>query len=150
MSNELLFTLSNLLVLPFWAIMILLPRWSITQRLIASPLIVLPTALIYAALVLPQIGSLLGALANPSLADIAALLGTPQGAVIAWEHFVTFDLFTGRWAYLESRAQNYSALVMAPILFLILMFGPLGLLLYLLTRYIYAYLRKGTTIPARA
>jgi hypothetical protein len=150
MSPELLFTFSNILVLPFWVLMILLPRWAVTQRIISSPLIALPTALLYAALVLPQAGSLLGTLANPSLGDIAKLLGTPQAALIAWAHFVTFDLLAGRWAYLESRTRNYRALVMAPVLFFILMLGPFGFLLYLIVRAGYSFVRERNTMPQPA
>lgn len=144
MSPELLFTISNLVILPFWALMILLPHWSVTKRIISSPLIAIPTALMYAALVLPQAGTLLASLTNPSLSDIATLLGTPAGALIAWAHFVTFDLLTGRWAYLESRDRNYNALLMAPVLFFILMLGPFGLVLYLIVRY------SDTLLRARA
>lgn len=131
---EQLFQLSNLLIMPFWLLMILLPLWGWTQRIIASPWIVVPPALLYAILVLPGIGSLLGQLASPELTQIASLLGTPAGATIAWAHFVTFDLFVGRWAYLDSRNRGLSAWVVSPILFLILMFGPLGFLLYLIVR----------------
>lgn len=154
MSNETLFTLSNLVVLPFWFMLILLPHWRVTQRIIASPLIALPTALLYAALVLPQFAVLLTALTNPSLADISKLLSSPAAALIAWAHFLTFDLLAARWAYLESRAQNYSALLMAPVLFLILMFGPLGFVFYLILRYVYTYVRtksqlsRSTSSPA--
>lgn len=150
MSPELLFTLSNVVILPFWVLMILLPHWSVTQRILGSPLIALPTALIYVILVVPQASSLLGSLNNPTLADIAKLLGTPQGALIAWAHFVTFDLLTGRWAYLESRARRYSAVVMAPVLFFILMLGPLGFVLYLVVRYVYSFLRERNASPTPA
>lgn len=150
MSPELLFTLSNVVIMPFWALMILLPHWSVTRRIIGSPLIVIPTALMYVALVLPHAGTLLASLANPSLSDIAALLSTPAGALIAWAHFVTFDLLTGRWAYLESRERNYSALVMAPVLFFILMLGPVGFTLYLIVRYSYSFLRTRSTAPQTA
>ena len=61
-------------------------------------------------------------------------MGTPEGATIAWAHFLAFDLFTGRWAYLDSQARGLPALLMAPLLFAILMVGPLGLLLYLAAR----------------
>jgi hypothetical protein len=124
------FQTSNLLVMPFWALMILAPRWVWTRRIIGSPLIVLPAALLYAGLVLPGIAALLPALANPNLMGIAALLGTPQGATIAWVHFLAFDLFVGRWAYLDGLKNGINVFVMAVVLFLILMFGPLGFAVY--------------------
>lgn len=134
MNLDVLFSVGNLLVMPFWLIMIALPRWAWARRLIASPLIVVPPALIYAALVLPQVGSLMATLAGPTVANIVALLGTPLGSTIGWMHFLAFDLFVGRWAYLDAIDRGIPAILMAPILFLTLMLGPLGLLLYLLLR----------------
>lgn len=129
-----LFQLSNGLVMPFWLLMIVLPFWGWTKRIIRSPWIAAPAALLYAALVLPQLASLLAELANPQLAQIAAFLGTPAGATIGWAHLLAFDLFVGRWVYLDSRERNISAWLVSPILFVVLMFGPLGLLLYLVVR----------------
>jgi hypothetical protein len=128
---ERLFSISNLLVLPFWLLMIALPHWRWTRRLLASPLIAVPPVIVYAMVVLPRIGEILAAVANPTLPDISRLLGTPAGATAAWAHFLAFDLFVGRWAYLDSRERNISAWIMAPVLFLILMLGPLGFALYL-------------------
>lgn len=131
---ETLFDASNLLVMPFWALMILAPHWRWTRRIIGSPWIAAPAALLYALLVLPEIGSILAGVSNPGLANVAALLGEPYGATVAWVHFLAFDLFVGRWAYLDSRARSLSAWIMAPVLFFTLMLGPLGLLAYLLVR----------------
>jgi hypothetical protein len=131
---EIIFALSNLTVMPFWALMILLPTWTVTRRIMGSPLVAALPALIYAALVLPQLGPLFAAVSSPDLATIAALLGTPAGATVAWVHFLAFDLLVGRWAYLDSRERGISPWLMAPVLFLVLMLGPLGFLLYLAVR----------------
>ena len=86
---------------------------------------------------LPRAGAIFAAVSSPELGPIAALLGTPEGATIAWAHFLAFDLLAGRWAYLDSRERNVSALLMAPVLFLVLMLGPIGFLLYLGVRAAY-------------
>ncbi len=125
------FSFSNLLVLPLWVLMILFPHWRWTRRVLQSPFVVVPPAVMYAALVLPRAREILPAVTNPKLSEVAALLGKPDGATIGWVHFLTFDLFVGRWAYLDSRERHISAWLMAPVLFLILMLGPLGLVLYL-------------------
>src|ERR1700730_9856441 len=130
----LLFRLSNMLVLPFWALMILLPRWRWTGRIMRSPFVSAAPALLYAALVLPRLGAIFPAVARPTLPGIATLLGSPEGATIAWVHFLAFDLFVGRWIYLDSQERRLSALLMAPVLFLTLMLGPLGFLIYLAIR----------------
>src|SRR5262245_854956 len=147
---EQLFSISNLLVLPFWLLMIAFPRWRWTQRLIASPLIAVPPVIVYAAIVLPRIGEILAAVLNPKLPDISQLLGTPAGATAAWAHFLAFDLFVGRWAYLDSRERSISAWVMAPVLFLILMLGPLGFVLYLGVRVLAKRTAGDTTAIALA
>jgi hypothetical protein len=145
MSYAQIFSLSGLTVMPFWALMILLPRWRITQRIMHSPLVAALPALIYAALVLPRAGAIFAAVSRPELAPIAALLGSPEGATIAWAHFLAFDLMVGRWAYLDSRERGVSALLMAPVLFMVLMLGPIGFLLYLALRAAYGLTRRPAT-----
>jgi hypothetical protein len=131
---DLIFSLGNLLVLPFWLGMIVLPRWRWTERLVQSPLIVLAPAALYLALIVPQLGALAPVLMRPTVAAVAAALATPAGATLAWLHFLAFDLFVGRWVYLDSRERGLSPWLMAPLLFLVLMVGPAGLLAYLAAR----------------
>jgi Domain of unknown function (DUF4281) len=131
---ETVFSLSSFLVMPFWFLMIFLPTWKWTKRIIASPWISALAAVVYVALVLPGILQILPAVMNPSLQGIQGLLGTSPGATIAWVHFLAFDLFVGRWVYLDSRERNLSPLFISPILFFVLMLGPLGFLVYLFVR----------------
>jgi hypothetical protein len=130
----LLFKLSNLLVMPFWALIILLPRWRWTARIMRSPFVSAAPALLYAALVLPRLGTIWPAIARPTMGGVATLLGSPEGATIAWVHFLAFDLFVGRWIYLDSQERRHSPLLTAPVLFLTLMLGPFGFLIYLVLR----------------
>jgi len=129
-----IFAASGLLVLPLWFLMIFLPKWGFTRKLIGSVLIVVPAALLYIGLVLPRIRTILPAVVIPELSEISRLLATTDGTTIAWAHFLTFDLFVGRWVYLESRERDVSVWLMAPVLFFVLMLGPLGLLLYFAVR----------------
>jgi hypothetical protein len=129
-----LFDASFLLVAPFWLLMIALPGWRVTGRVIASPWIAAPAAALYLVLVLPGLPGVLGAVSSPSLEAIAPMLGTPEGATVAWVHFLVFDLFVGRWVYLDARARGMTPWLTSPLLFLTLMLGPAGLLGYLLAR----------------
>ena len=129
-----IFSLSSLLVMPFWLLMIVLAHWRWTKRIAGSIWIVAPAALLYAVLILPQLATALPLLMNPTLDGIAGLLGTPAGATVGWVHFLAFDLFVGRWVYLDSRARGISAWLVSPILFVVLMFGPLGFLIYVAAR----------------
>jgi hypothetical protein len=129
-----LFSLTFTVAAPFWALMILLPHWSRTRRIIGSPLIVVPPLLIYAVLVLGSLSEVLPAVASPTLGGVRELLGTADGAAAGWAHMIAFDLFVGRWAYLDSRTRGIPALIMAPVLLLTILLGPIGLLVHLLIR----------------
>lgn len=128
------FELCNLVVLPFWLLMVLLPAWTVTRRLIASPLVVAPPAVLYLVTLLPVATMILPEVVNPVQARIMGLLGTPTGTTLAWAHFVAFDLFVGRWIYLDARARGYSAWWVSPVLVLTLLVGPVGFLIYLAAR----------------
>ena len=134
MNFETIFSLSSLLVMPFWLLLIFLPRWRVTERLMAGPWLAVPAALLYAVLVLPRFAEVFTAVSNPTLTGIIALLGSPAGATIAWVHFLAFDLFVARWVYLDGRSRNISSWFISPTLFFVLMLGPVGFLLYLTVR----------------
>ena len=129
-----IFQFSNWFVLPFWLLMIVFPRWRWTRRVMHSPYVSVAPALLYAGLVLPRIGAIWPAVTRPTLSGIASLLASPTGATIAWVHFLAFDLLVGRWIYLDAQERRVPSLIMAPVLFLTLMLGPAGFLLYLVVR----------------
>ncbi len=133
---ETFFTLANLFILPFWISMILLPHWRWTRRIMQTLWPVVVLCVVYAVSLLSQIGGAAGNLLNPTLDGIAGLLGTPAGAAAGWVHFLAFDLFVGRWAYLDSRERGISAWLVSPTLFFVFMAGPFGLLLYLAVRWL--------------
>ncbi|MGI9148488.1 MAG: ABA4-like family protein [Chloroflexota bacterium] len=142
-----LFAFASTLVLPFWLAIILLPAWRWTKRITRSSWLVAALAGVYAALVLPRFGSLLPAVTRPSLQAMTSLLATPDGATIAWIHFLAFDLVVGRWAYLDSRDRRLSPHLMAPILLLTLLLGPLGLLAYLSLRAVSSHALPAWSAP---
>ena len=131
---ETVFKLSGLLVMPFWALMIFLPRWRWTERLMRSPLVVAGPALLYVVLIAPRLAGIVPALLRPELHEIAGLLGSEAGATIAWAHFLAFDLFVGRWVYLDARRRGMSPWLTGPVLLLTLLVGPIGFLLHLCLR----------------
>ena len=136
MTNDTFFTLANLGVLPFWLLLIFVPRAPWTVRIIRSPFIAIVPTLIYVVLIVPLVLQTGPALFNAfgSVQGVMSLLATPQGTLVGWAHFLTFDLLTGRWAYLDAHERGISAWVMGPILFFIFMLGPVGFVLYLIAR----------------
>jgi hypothetical protein len=126
-----LFDLANIFVLPFWFLMIFLPKWGVTQKVMASflPFIALAGLYIYlfSGTITPESSQ---ALSNPQLADIARFFATERIAATGWVHFLAFDLFVGRWIYWEG--QKTGVWIVHSLIFC-LFAGPIGLLSHILT-----------------
>ncbi|AFY34038.1 ABA4-like family protein [Calothrix sp. PCC 7507] len=129
-----LFNVANLFVLPFWTLMILLPNWQVTRRIMESylPFVVLAGAYLYlfVSSITPENAQ---ALSNPQLADIARFFTDETAAATGWIHFLVMDLFVGRWIYWEGQKTGiwtFHSLGMC------LFAGPLGLLSHIVTYWI--------------
>ncbi|MDI5976461.1 ABA4-like family protein [Amycolatopsis magusensis] len=129
-----LFDLTFVLVAPFWALMILAPRWSWTRRILSSPLVFAPPALLYLVIAVPRLAEVLPAVAQPSLTGLQELMAEPGAATLVWAHIIAFDLFVGRWMYLENREVGVHPLLMAPLLVLTILLAPIGALVWLVIR----------------
>ncbi|WP_309738386.1 MULTISPECIES: ABA4-like family protein [unclassified Chamaesiphon] len=137
-----LFDAANLFVLPFWALMIVLPKWEITRKVISSPLPFITLAGLYVYLLVVAVNpESAAALANPKLADIARFFADEGAAAIGWVHFLVMDLFVGRYIYLEGQQKG---IITIHSLILCLFFGPIGLLSHLITSAISDRLKKPT------
>lgn len=134
MTVSQLFDFANLFVLPFWFLMIFLPKWQVTQKVMTSflPFVALAGLYIYffAGSITPESAQ---ALSNPKLADIARFFATEQIAATGWVHFLAFDLFVGRWIYWQGRETGVWTL---HSLIFCLFAGPIGLLSHILTAWI--------------
>jgi hypothetical protein len=122
---------ANLFVLPFWALMIFLPNWSITRKVMEStlPFVALAIAYIYLFImsITPENAQ---ALANPTLPVIAQFFADETAAATGWIHFLLLDLFVGRWVYWQGQATGVWTV---HSLALCLFAGPIGLLSHLVT-----------------
>ncbi|MEU4341552.1 ABA4-like family protein [Nocardia sp. NPDC023852] len=132
--TNLLFDITFWFATPFWALMVLAPRWRQTSAVVTSPLICVPPLVIYTALIVPKVGAFAGVLIDPDLTGLQSVLGDGTGAAAAWAHFVALDLFLGRWIFLDSRTRGLPPLLISPLLVLTILFAPIGVLLYLLIR----------------
>lgn len=137
-----------LAAVPFWALMILLPGWSWTRRIIGSPLIVLPVLAVYLVAVIPILPEFAAEMLSPDHAGVQAIVGTAAGTATVWAHLIAFDLFIGRWIYLDSRDRRIHPLIMAPILVLTILLSPFGLLAYLGLRHIRPLPRYRSSSPS--
>jgi hypothetical protein len=129
-----IFIAATIAVGPFWFLMVLRPRAAITHRLMRTPWPVVGIGLVYASLVLPNVGAILETLLSPTLAAISASLATPEGSLAVWLHVLAFDLLAGRFIWLDGLSRGVGAPLRIVSLTLALMFGPIGLLLHLALR----------------
>jgi hypothetical protein len=132
--TELAFDLAFPLAAPFWALMILLPRWTWTRRICGSPLIALVPLVAYLFAIVPILPEFAAEMVRPSFDGVREIVGSADGTAAVWAHLIAFDLFVGRWMYLDSRERRVPALVMAPVLVLTILLSPFGLIAYLALR----------------
>jgi hypothetical protein len=138
MMNNIAFWLTNLYVVPFWALMIFAPHWEWTRRICSSLLIFLPLAMIYVVLLIIVFSQMSGIMLDISTPEgLARMFSHSEAAVVGWIHYLVFDLFVGRWAYFDSRERRIIAWWVSPTLVFIYLAGPLGLLLYLGVRWLH-------------
>lgn len=133
MSPDVAFKICNGAVLPFWLLLAVLPRARVTALLVHSPVIpvVLGSAYSLGLLTLgpsPEGGGF------SSLAGVMKLFTVPQAVLVGWIHYLVFDLFIGAWQVRDAARHRIPHLAVIPCLFMTLMAGPMGLLLYLALR----------------
>jgi hypothetical protein len=142
MPWETIYTYANLWPLAFWLLLGFGPRNDLTARVVLFGGI-LPLALTYTVLMpLMMAGAIdpvrpLGASAKmdfTTLSGVMTLLASKGGATIGWIHYLAFDLFVGLWVARNADRHGFARWLQAPILFLVLLLGPIGLTLYLLLR----------------
>ena len=142
MTFELAFSLINLSVMPAWALLIIFPHGSITKTLVHSMLYPLVLGLVYAVGLGFAIFGGLGAEESgfTTIAAVRALFSTDMGLLVGWTHYLVFDLFVGAWEARDARRRGFRHWLLIPCLLFTFMFGPLGLLLYVILR---SVTRKG-------
>lgn len=134
METHQLFDLSNLFVLPFWLLMLAVPNWAWSRRILQSYLPFVALTLLYLYFLTGSLNAETAqALANPDLAAIAGFFSEPTAAATGWTHFLVMDLFVGRWIYWEGQR---TGIFTRHSIALCLFAGPFGLLSHIITTWI--------------
>ena len=130
------YTALHILIAPAWLLLAFAPGWTWTRRVVHTALFPLILAAIYLSFL--SAGVLFGQAHEEagmsSLAAVMALFSHPVGVLTGWTHFLVFDLFVGAWIARDALRVGLSKWIVLPSLVFTLMFGPLGLALYLITR----------------
>jgi hypothetical protein len=131
LTPDFLFTLANPLALLGWALLVLAPRWRVTNALVLSGTWSLGLAAAYAALIATHYLGGPGAEGGfGSLAAVAALFQDPWALLAGWVHYLCFDLFVGAWEVRDAQRRGVPHAALVPALALTFLFGPVGLLVY--------------------
>ena len=132
MSAETVFSITSSSAMVGWLLLVLAPRWGALIAFIRFGLIG-ALSLTYAVLVFVYFFRVEGG-GFGSIAEVRALFTSDPVLVAGWVHYLAFDLFIGTWIAVEADKRGWNRLLQAPILVATFMFGPLGLLLFYLTR----------------
>lgn len=126
---EMWFSIAGQLAMAGWVVLILAPRrWCWLNR-IAGYGVPVVLSFGYSILILLYFAAAEGGFS--SLASVAELFRSPPVLLAGWVHYLAFDLFTGGWIARRAERYGISRLVLAPILALTFLFGPLGLLIFM-------------------
>lgn len=70
-----------------------------------------------------------------SLRGVIELFKSPRAVLAGWIHYLAFDLMVGLYIVTDAVHYSISHWLLLPVLFMTLMFGPIGLLLYVALRF---------------
>ena len=142
LTFENIYLWTNLGVLPFWLLIVIIPNSKVTQILVNSIILplILSTAyvyIIYQSILLEQSISDIFQL-YLSLDNLYTVFATESFLVLFWIHFLALNLFLGSWISRDAVKYNISRKVALVPLILVYFTGPLGLVLYWFFRVFYA------------
>jgi len=137
LSPDTMYLVLNYGVLPFWALLILLPHAKITEVAVHSVLVPLVLGVTYAWLLASAIAGPPAMPDGSGFATLPELMKTftaPAAVVAGWAHYLVFDLFVGSWEARDAQRIGLHHILVAPCLLVTFLVGPIGLLLYLMVR----------------
>ena len=134
MSAETLFAAANATALIGWVLLAFAPLRR-AALVLGARIVAVGMAVLYAGLL---IGAVTGGGAMEvdftTLSGLTAGFARPEAVLVGWVHYLAFDLWVGAWAVEDAGRRGVPHWVMLPVLFLTLIAGPIGLLVYLALR----------------
>ena len=108
LSDEQLW-LANYFVLPAWALLILLPHRRFTHRVVVASVALL--ALLYVLMLLGLTRDKRPSFSTSefsTLAGVHRLLSDKSNVLIAWTHYLAFDVLVGKWIVDDNSSRGLS------------------------------------------
>ncbi len=82
-----------------------------------------------------------------SIPEIRRVFANDAALAAGWLHYLAFDMVVGTWIARDGTARAIPALMLLPCALLTFLFGPAGLLLYLLARWAFRHRSKRESAP---
>lgn len=131
--NDTIFSAAGALAMSGWLALALSPvrtAWKPHARRYAGRVVPLLLGVVYIVLIVRNWGP--GGFG--SLAEVRALFDVPQLLLAGWLHYLAFDLFVGAWIAERGAALGVPHVLLLPIWALTFLFGPAGLIAFMLLR----------------
>lgn len=111
-----------------WVLLIIFPKWRVTQWLIRYPLVPVMLSVIYCVYITGFFGIQGGGF--NSIQEVRRLFANDGVLLAGWVHYLAFDLLIGFSIIKSAQEKAVSHWLVIPCLLLTFMFGPVGFLLY--------------------
>lgn len=122
---------------PFWMLMLLQPFEERTKRWMEGPWFVLGPLVAYLIVLSMNLGALSDMIGDGTLSGVvsglADVLGTDDGAVLAWTHFVIGDIIVTRWIWKRSVEMEMNKTVAQVAILFGVMLMPVGLAIHFIS-----------------
>ena len=122
---------------PFWMLMLLQPFEERTKRWMEGPWFVLGPLVAYLIVLAMNLGALSDMMGDGTLSGVvsglADVLGTDDGAVLAWTHFVIGDIIVTRWIWKRSVEMEMNKTVAQVAILFGVMLMPVGLAIHFIS-----------------
>jgi Domain of unknown function (DUF4281) len=131
---DLVFRLANGLALLCWLALLASPpsaAWTRRVWLVCGRVVPVALSAMYVVMFVMHWGGE-GGFGSP--AEVRALFDVPGLLVAGWLHYLAFDLFVGVWIASRSAQIGLPHIAVMPLLLLTFMFGPAGLLAFVIIR----------------
>jgi len=141
-SLDIIYLWLNIGVLPFWFILIFLPRSKICKMFITSvfPILIFSSIYVYVFFIIYKSGY--DFLSNfdlyLSINNLSILFEDTSFLILFWIHFLSINLFCAGWIVNDYLKYEISKVIIFLPLLATYFVGPLGLLLYWFIRIFYA------------
>ncbi len=131
--DEILFQIANSLAAITWVFILLFTFKDWLSKYVIG-LVITGLAIMYASLIFTALD---GDGGFSSLDEVMALFSSKKAVLVGWIHYLAFDLMVGMFIINSAKKHNINRYILIPSLLFTFMFGPVGLIIYIITRSFY-------------